>query len=176
MAATYAKGTYKARIVEQGFGESQNEKRTPFFEIVFEVLASVDPVTGATEPTTEQYKRRCRVYLTENTYEKFAKGQLEAIGWNGTSLSALDPNNSGYQDLSGNEITVYCSHEADRKNPNETYETWAISDGKGGGGGKVKAAKQEGVSRDLDRLFGISSVATAPVSVAASIDPQDLPF
>lgn len=165
MAIHYAKGTYKCRVEGQAISKSK-DKGTPCVEVVFSVLASADPVNKTEKPVDTSYKRKATVWLTEKTFEKFAKGQLQAIGWDGTTLSALDPSNAGYQDLTGNEFYGYCSHKGE-------FEEWGISDGKSGGRGP-KLNQVDGLSSDLDRLFNLSG--NTPKAPVEPIDDSELPF
>lgn len=148
---------------DYGFGVTTSAKKTPFFEAAFKVIAAVDPVNKTETAVEQQYVRKVTIYLTEKT-KPYAMDQLKALGWDGSSLTRLDRNKPGYQDLEGNEFLGYVKHEP---KDDKVYENWNISTGEPKGG-KVKIANQENVADDLDALFDLSpSVTTVPVTTAA---------
>lgn len=72
-----------AVVIDHGFGLS-NEKKTPFCWFEFEFLEMKGPND---EPVTV----RADVYITDKTMD-YALQKFSALGWNGKSVTELDPN------------------------------------------------------------------------------------
>lgn len=149
MGAFYQPGTYRVRVVNQGFAEQENEKRTPYFFFQVEPQAKLD---GDDEEACQyQYNRTIKVYVTEKTIDR-ARADLMKLGWDGAKFRDLDPATVPGHSFIGEEITATCKHEAGQGDKiDQTFEKWELP--YEGGGGEPKASDAKLASK-LDALFG----------------------
>jgi hypothetical protein len=175
----YDEGKYRCRITAQALGKAKTG--TPQFILKFLVLGVS---LGEQEyDQTTQYERTMYRAITEKTIE-YVKEDLQAIGFNRESFKYLDPNQNDFQDFTGAELTMYCSHENDQNG--DMRERWGID--RGARGLKVDPLEPKGM-RELDALFGkhlkglkpatppARNAAEQPGSLAvAGITDDDVPF
>lgn len=136
MAHYYEQGDYKARVVNQGFGESK-EKKTPLFFIEAEVFEAV----GANRIPDKIYPRRIEWYITDGTF-KYVKEKLRGLGWTGTKLQELELDATKPHSFIGQEIVLTCTHDGD-------YDKFDIAYS-----GSKPVESKPGIAKKLDALFG----------------------
>jgi len=140
--ARYEPGIYDCVIESQGLAEVDNEKRTPFFFLVF------TPVGG-------QYQCRLDLWITEPNRENFYR-DLETLGFSGRSIMDLDPDNPNHHNFVGETVQLECRNEPARDDSGKVYDRWQLPY-------KPKAlapAKAEkNLARKLDAIFGASMKA-----------------
>ena len=163
----YEPGIYTANIVGQRFGETPNG--TPYFALEFEPTSAAAP----TNFPMEVYKRDLTLYFSDKA-APYSIEKLRRIGWNGTQLVMLDPENPKCESLSGIEIECVC-----RIN-DKGYDEWDLT--APGGGAATKESKQ-GVASKLDRRFGKAlktalpqKLAQRPATVPDDTQEDDTPF
>jgi hypothetical protein len=100
----YPEGAYTCRITKQRFAISP-KKGTMAFVLEFVVLKRVD------DPDAEllSQSRTIDFWLTTKTVVR-VRADLRILGFNGASLSELDPGLPDYFSLTGWEVTMHCRH------------------------------------------------------------------
>lgn len=144
----YEKGRYKATVTAQGFSESK-EKKTPFF---FLEVAPFEAL-GANVLPDKIYRREIKRYVTDKTINRLIE-DLRGIGWNGTKLSDLDPNNPNHHSFIDQEIEVDCEHDGEYDRFDLAYEP------------SHQVESTPGIASKLDKLYGKALVAAAPAKKA----------
>ena len=140
----YSEGTHTAEIIAQELSAS-SKKGTPQLVLKVKILG-IPNQDGTYETHREQYERYIYIYLTQGTMP-FALETLKTLGFTGTSLKQLDPNEPNHQDLTGGQIDVYCSHE---EYEGKDRERWQVSNQQSSQSAPIEAKKM----RALDALFG----------------------
>ena len=170
----YEPGKYRARIVTQGFGESQ-EKKTPFFYLAVVPLAQV--VADSEYPCAAEYERQIVRYLTDKTID-WLLDDLVSLGWSGNSFAELNPDSTNYHSFRDQEVVALCEHE---ENNDKTYERWSLWRE-----AKTVAPLPPTAIQKLDSLFGRElkarqKAAPAPArpqttadAVSTAVDKTDL--
>lgn len=153
MAHYYEKGDYKARVLNQGFGESK-EKKTPLFFFEFEVFEAV----GANNLPERVYPRRIEWYITDGTI-KYVKDKLRGMGWEGTKLQELEPGSTNHHSFVDQEIIVTCVHDGE-------YDKFDLAFS-----GSKPAESVPGIAKRLDTLFGKQLMADAPKGAKKTAKP-----
>jgi hypothetical protein len=173
MTPFYEEGNYLGQVMSQAMTKAKTG--TPQFVLRFKVLTYAD---GSSVP--RQYERTMYRSITDKTME-YVKQDLETLGFKGTSLRQLDPNQGDFQDLSGIEVELYCKHEEGQDG--ELREKWMLSrqSSKAIEGDPVDG----GTYRQLDVLFGANARGATPRPVTQAIRSQphsteitdeDIPF
>lgn len=151
----YPVGTYEGvPIVDQGFGESK-ENKTPFF------FLTIKP---------GDYERTITMYLKTDKGAARMRAALEAVGLPlFDQFSELDLNNEHHLSFVGLEITCVCTH---RTADGKTYDDWDLPYG---GGKQIEPLCAEGIRR-LDAIFGkprppAAKAASAAAAPAAEVKP-----
>ena len=169
----YQQGVYVVEVVGQALGKAMTG--TPQFILRFKVLGTPVPDSDSFDSVSQQYERTLYMALTEKT-APYVKENLEKLGFNGGSITILDPGHAQHQSFVGNQIDMYCKHEADQNG--NVREKWQIS--RGAGGIKADPLDQREM-RQLDALFGKN--ASKPtlhirphVETGAEITDDDIPF
>lgn len=171
-SAYYAKGRYICEVTNQALGEAGTG--TPQIVIRFRVLRFENG-----DDVNEQYERSAYLYLTEKTVDRTV-AVLKSLGFSKDGFRYIDKSQPGYQDLSGQEFTGFCNHEANDKG--DTKEKWGIaidSDGTF----EVKPLESKKL-REIDMLFGKALKGNAPKgpvpvvtqAQAGEVDLGDVPF
>ena len=159
----YEKGTYRATVKSQRFGQTPNG--SDYLAIEFEPTSAL----GVNTFPEEVYKRELTLYFTEKAAQ-FSIDKLRRMGWNGTKLFNLDPSSPNYESLEGAVINVVCRHS------DKGYEDWDLT--APGGGGTAAAPSDAAIANRLDKLFGKALKTTVPKSspkpaVKETVPPTD---
>lgn len=179
MATHYKAGTHLIQITNQGFGEANNENRTPFFFIEFRVLAEL---VGKENPQQvihdKQYPRTIELMFSNKSIE-YVRKKLARLGWTGDDFEELDPHRRPFHSFIDKQTEAKCEHE-------DGWERWDLV--WDGDSSKPKESV-EGVARKLNALFGKSRTSTPPAqptaqpaaapadaTKAASPPDDDIPF
>jgi len=166
--AYYREGRYRARVINQYFGESEG-KGTPFFALTVKVISYFDPQMGDYVPPGESYDRDVKLYITNDTMD-YVIPKLRSIGFEGSSFRDLDPDNQNHISFVGLESDFVCKMEPGKDNT-KLYEKWGFP--------AVKTAatveNKAGVSKRLDALFGRSLKGSATQQKPASAAPVNRP-
>jgi hypothetical protein len=155
MSIYYQQGLYRCIGIGQGFNESSTG--TPQFLLNFKVMAI--SVNGEYESLEQQYDRTSYMALTANTQSFVVEG-LRRLGFDGASLTLLNPTTANFHDFAGQEFEMWCKHDSYNGKPNEKW-----SPGRGASEFKIEKPLEAKKLRDLDNLFGKALKATgAPAS------------
>lgn len=162
----YEKGLYRVRLSnDQRFDESE-KKKTPFFEIGFQVLHRKDPVTNEPVKCPQEYRKTVQ-YLTEKTIQYVAP-KLKALGMEG-DFRRYDPSRGDHISLAGREVDMWCGGQ-----DSNGYDMWEPSARRER---EVKPSNPQVTSR-LDNVFsgvlGKTSPKPAPKQEAAQETVQEL--
>lgn len=175
----YAVGKYRARVTAQALAPSKS-KQTPQFVLTFQPIGMYDPSKPDGELAhCDAYERSIFRAITKGTID-FVMEDLEALGFQGTSFSELDPNNGNHHSFVDQEIDVYCKHE---EYQGKQQERWNIS--RGGGLQLEPMAKKDLAT--LDSLFGkklkernggkkAAPAKTEPATQTAAAGDDEIPF
>lgn len=140
MPAFYQEGRYKGEIIEQGFGEASTGTVQFVLNVKIFETESGDPVQENTRFVFKSITEKTMPYLLED---------LRALGFNGTSLSQLDPDRADHHSLVGQTHLFFCKHEYDQQG--NQRERWNLY--RGGNSLDLKPPDSKKL-RDLDMLFG----------------------
>ena len=108
MAATYAEGKYRARILQQGF-ERSSVKKTPCFFLQIEIQSAYGE--GQQLEDCPRFERTYRQYLANETGVNILRSDLKALDVEFSDFRQLDPDAPDGVCLVGREIDVECRHE-----------------------------------------------------------------
>lgn len=175
MNAFYPVGVYVAEVTAQALSKASTG--TTQFVLRFKVLGTPSD-DGAFVPDAHQYERTIYMAITEKTIP-YVTEALEKLGYGAGSFGPLDPSHANHESFVGNQIDVYCKHEADQSGDNR--ERWQLS--RGASTLKVVPLEAKEV-RELDALFGKALKAkpkSTPQPAVAVMDNQeitddDIPF
>lgn len=173
-APFYPVGVYVGEVTAQALSKASTG--TTQFVLRFKVLGTPTD-DGGFFPDAHQYERTIYMAITEKTIG-FVTEALEKLGYGAGTFGALDPSHPNHESFVGNQIDVYCKHQADQSG--ELRERWQLS--RGSAGIKVVPLEPKEV-RELDALFGKNLKAkqkvSQPVPVATDgteITDDDIPF
>jgi hypothetical protein len=121
MAPTYMPGTYRAKIIAQGF-EQSSVKQTPCFFLQMKIQGRHDSQGQVQD--CPQYERTYLQYLANDTGVAILRGDLQRLGVTVSDLTLLEPGVEGHISLVGRTIDVVCEHEPFN---GQTRERWRIS-------------------------------------------------
>jgi hypothetical protein len=172
----YAPGAYIGEVIAQGLTKNENTNNTQFVLRV-KILGKPDASDPESmEPVTYQYERTMWMSITEKTAERVVT-DLRKIGYQANSFGPLDPSHAQHESFIGNQVDLYCKHEADQHG--QLREKWMIS--RQGGGMKIAPLEAKDV-RALDMLFGKALKNAAPtppsqresaMAIATAADDRD---
>lgn len=149
-APQYPEGGYIGKVTQQALVKSQN-KGTPQLVIRFTVESKADGSDCGPKQERTMYRA-----ITANTAQ-YVQEDLAKLGFTGSSLSEVDPNSPKFSfDLKGQQIGVYCKHEADTEN--NLREKWQLS--------RTFAIEGEPVT-DYESLDAMFDFAAKPKAAAA---------
>lgn len=117
MSTFYEEGYYMGQITAQAMTKASTGN--PQFVLKFRVIE-----TSKGEHVTRQYERTVYRTITDKTMQYFEK-DLQTLGFNGSSLRELDPNNQNHQSFIGQTAEFSCKHEPD--NNGDDREKWSIA-------------------------------------------------
>ena len=162
MSVFYDEGNYRGEIIDQAIGAASTGN--PQLVLQFRVLSHANG-----DPVMKQYERTLYRIITEKT-QSFVQQDLDTLGFTGTSFRQLDPAIEGFQDLTGQQVEFYCTHEENLKG--EMREKWSIAHGPR----PIKCDPlAESDYRRLDAMFGFKPAAKT-VDKAASDAMDEVPF
>lgn len=171
-APFYPVGVYIGEITAQALSKASTG--TTQFVLRFKVLG-VPTEDDSFIPDQHKYERTIYMSITEKTIP-YVTEALEKLGYGAGSFGPLDPSHPNHESFVGNQIDLYCKHEADQSG--DMREKWQIS--RGASGIKVVPLEPKEI-RELDALFGKSlkpKSVNKPVLVEDStvITDDDIPF
>jgi hypothetical protein len=120
MPAYYQKGLHVGECIAQWMGQSDNDKKTPYFALKFMILARVE---GDREIAVEQNERSVYLYLSEKALD-MTTDVLAFLGYEKDSLRFLDPAAPNYHSFAGKKCDLWCKVE---EYNGDTKEKWSIS-------------------------------------------------
>jgi hypothetical protein len=161
MFVQFDAGRYRVRIQDQCFVESR-QKGTPGFLLSFRVLENLDNP----EAPVKSYLRNTTLWITERTKPRVLH-QLHELGYKGSTLSGVDPDNPGFHSFADVEAEMVCTHETTDRG---TFERWEL--GSNGGGNKPQKLRDKSILRQLDGEVDQSLV----VATEAGVTDDDIPF
>lgn len=178
----YQAGNYVGEIMQQGLSKARTGNSQ--FVIRVKVLGTPNGEQSY-DRDPFQYERIIFMTITQNTIN-FVSETLEALGYSGQGFGPLDPSHPQHQSFVGQQVDLYCTHEADQSG--NMREKWRISRN-GGSNLELNPLNQKEL-RELDALFGknlrgtqtsAAPARTAPAqrsapSVATEITDDDIPF
>lgn len=121
MSTFYEQGRYECEITQQAMTKAStgNVQLVLRFRVLRMVL-----VNGELENVSQQYERTSYRTITENTM-KYLERDLEALGFTGSSLRELDPNNPTHEDFVGKILDFNCGHEKGQNG--DMREKWSVA-------------------------------------------------
>ena len=149
----YEEGAYVGEIIQQALSETKGG--TPQAVLRVKVLG-IPEDDGTFTPVDRQYERTIYMPLTPKTIE-FQIENLRTAGFTGDKISAFDPSSQEHQDLTGNQVNLWCKIEPAYQGDGEV-ERWQISKGRQVIENK-KPLDAKGL-RNLDSLFSKALKAT----------------
>lgn len=181
MSVYYEAGKYRAKIVEQRFGE--NNKNNPEVQLEIQLLGFY--VDGEPQAISSEWNRTIFLTLTQATIGSEGKPgwvleTLRYLGFNGASFSQLDPSQEDHHSFVDLEIDALCQHT---EYQGKKQEKWSVLR-PGGNKPQVKVIEKKGL-RALDAKFGkvLKSLQEKPKPVAATTESgedqtskADIPF
>lgn len=180
MKPFYEPGVYVADIVQQGLTKAGTGNTQ--FVLRFKILGKPDPADSSSLIPAAEFERTIYMTITEKTAERIVEN-LHQLGYRADSFGPLDPSHAGHQSFVGQQIEVYCKHEADQSgNPREAWQLNRQS-----AAIEIKPLEPKEV-RQLDMLFGKAlkggprQIQTRTPTQAAVLDDNtfitddDIPF
>lgn len=163
MAAFYQEGRYKAEIIEQAFSEASTGNVQFVLCIKVFETENGDPVQENSRYVFRTITDKTMPYLLDD---------LRTLGYNGSTLSQLDPERAEHHSFVGQTHLFFCKHEYDQQG--QSKERWNLYRG----GGSIEMKPPDGKKlRDLDAVFGRAAknkpVKSAPPPPANFGDPLD---
>jgi hypothetical protein len=116
MTNNYQPGRYLVRVIDQHFGESQRTG-TPKFSLVVRVTRNLDNPDAYCAPVQKEIVW----WITDKNVE-WVMRDLQSLGYTGTTLYGVHPEERGFHDFRGQDIEVACVHEEDRDG--RVWERW----------------------------------------------------
>lgn len=169
-------GSYFGVLVEAGLDTLNNEKKTPFMYLVFDVTHIAE--NGEWSALPESFKKDVRFFLSEKAWE-YTQRDLEKLGFDG---NFDDPKFNAAMYADG--IELMCQHEVGQDN--KLREAWSVSGT--GGGTKERKAPEKTIVRDLSAKWKNSQAANkkpsggpakppvTPAAAPAVANNDDMPF
>ena len=118
MTANTTIGNYLARVTHQYFGESK-QKATLKFVLGIQIFQDLSNPGIA----CVQFEREVCWWITEKSL-RFVMQDLCALGYEGQTLSGVDPDTAGFHDFRAQEVEVCCFYE---KGPDgRLWERWKL--------------------------------------------------
>jgi hypothetical protein len=155
-APFYGVGLHQGQIVGQGFTKA---KSTGNLQLMLQVKILGVPEGNSYIPHQQQYTRTIYYALTDKT-APFVIEALKTLGYEGETISQLDPGHKSHVSLVGRQCDLWCSYEANQDNTGER-ERWSISKG------AQEIEPMDGKAlRQLDSLFGKAFSGGAKVKAA----------
>jgi hypothetical protein len=166
MSTTYAKGKYRAEILDQGFEESAT-KGTPCFYLLLVIIGRYDDEDKVQE--CPRYERTYRQYLANETGVNILRGDLKTLGVQVNDLTQLDPSTVGHVRLAGRQIDVICDLESYQ---GKQRERWGLP--------RLRKKLDLGAIRALSDQFGHllqgNNGQAKPAPVVPKPNDSDVPF
>lgn len=136
------------------------------------------PFGDSYEPHSKQYIRTIYWTITEKTMP-FIVEKLQALEFEGTKFSQLDPSSADHISLIRKQVDLWCKHEDTQDGG--VKERWDISNG---GAAKAVEPLTQRETRNLDAMFGKALTAGKPPAKAAAVQhtedvgitDDDIPF
>lgn len=177
----YAQGIYLGTLKEQGITESK-EKKTPQVYTKWTIQQHFNGTEFV--PCDECWDRSIFWAVTPKTVD-FVIEKLERLGFTGTGFECFSPESPNFQDLSGVEAKLVCSHDLYQGEPRERWELARDGQKVEQAGGDVLDKLNSMFGRKLSEKFGAkrqtvsngvsASQARKAVTAAAKGD-EDIPF
>jgi hypothetical protein len=142
MAAYYKTGLHVGECTGQLMGQSENEKKTPYIALKFNIIARVE---NEQEYPVDAGERTVYLYLSEKALD-MSVDVLTFLGYDKDSLKYLDPAQQGFHNFAGQRCDLWCKIE---EYQGKQKEKWSISTPRG-----PVAPIEEKELRRLDSLFG----------------------
>lgn len=121
MAAIFEKGLYLGKCISQFMGQSENDNKTPYFALRFQIMARI---TRENElANTHEGERTVYLYLSDKAMD-MAVEVLTFLGYQKESLRFLDPTVENHHSFVGREVDLWCKVETYQ---GDTKEKWSIS-------------------------------------------------
>jgi hypothetical protein len=119
----FAEGIYKARARSWHFNKTTNGNTQ--FEMTFEVIGKCphDDFEAPPEPCDPGVGSWSITKTPDNDNEHWLARVVVSLGYSGSDLLGLDPDNPGAHDFTGVEFFVACKHEEFR---DESSEKWTV--------------------------------------------------
>jgi hypothetical protein len=118
MTNNYQPGRYLVRVIGQYFGESQRTG-TPKFCLVIRITRNLDNPDVYFAPLQKEIVW----WVSDKTIERVIR-DLQSLGYPGTTLSGVDPDQRGFHDFRNQDIEVVCVHEEDQDG--RVWERWRL--------------------------------------------------
>jgi hypothetical protein len=160
MTNNYQPGHYLARVISQYFGESQRTG-TPKFCLVIRITRNLDNVDAYCAPVQKEIVW----WITDKNVE-WVMRDLRSLGYTGTTLYGLHPEERGSHDFRGQDVEVVCVHEEDEDG--RVWERWRLS-------APTTRLKDKAKLRRLDRILTGTTEAGTDVSRPDVLD-DEVPF
>lgn len=164
MSAFYKTGLHVGECVGQFMGQSNSDKKTPFFALTFNIRGRVE---NEREIPVENSQRTVYLYLSEAALE-MSVDVLAFLGYDKDSLKFLNPEVNGFFNFAGKEADLWCKVE---EYQGGTKEKWSVSMPR-----QPVTPIEEKELRRLDSLFGKAikarrgpGVPTAAVPAPAAV-------
>jgi hypothetical protein len=142
MGASYKSGLHVGECTGQLMGQSDNEKKTPYLALRFNIVARVE---NEREIPVEEAERTVYLYLSEAALD-MAVDVISHLGYDKDSLKFLDPAQQGFFNFAGKRCDLWCKIEEWKGQPKEK---WSVSLPRG-----PVIPIEEKELRRLDSLFG----------------------
>ena len=123
-------------------GQSDNDKKTPYFALKFNVRARVE---NDREIPVEPGERTVYLYLSEAALD-MSVDVLAFLGYDKDSLKFLNPDVDGFYNFAGKDVDLWCNLE---EYQGKEKEKWSVSTPR-----KPVTPIEDKELRRLDSLFG----------------------
>ncbi len=140
-------------------GQSDNEAKTPYFALKFNIVARVE---NEQEHACDSGERTIYLYLSEKALPMTTE-VLEFLGYDKDSLKFLNPEQQGYFNFTGKRCDLWCKMEEWQGKPKEK---WNISTPR-----KPPTPIDDKELRRLDSLFGKAIRAQRGPGIPAATPP-----
>jgi hypothetical protein len=138
MTAVPTPGNYLARVVHQYFGESK-KKGTLKFALGIQIFQDLD-----NDSLCMQFEREIYWWITEKSLP-WVMYDLRVLGYQGQTLSDLDPDTTGFHNFHGLELEVSCNYE--KCLDGEVRERWKLT-------ARRENLRDKSRLRQFDRILG----------------------
>lgn len=184
MSAFYQAGRYRCEVTQQAMVKASTG--TPQFVLKVRIIG-IYTAPNDVDELQQQYERSIYRSITDKTMP-YVLRDLDALGFQGGSLAALDPHNPTHQSFVGIAVDCMCKHGKDQQTGDDK-ERWSLA----WANQESTAIEGEGLKgsdyRLLDALFnkaakGTTAAKPKPAPVAApavngagvAVDDDDVPF